>query len=243
VTVLASVLVIAAPRPALAQDETHWGVTGSVVPTWIVPKQISPVFGVDRNAPVSVVDVTGSEFRVGIVRGRERGGEWGVSLVHKRFRNSSIIAQEDAAAFADPNGLAIGITTHGFSYSLDDVTLTGVSIERFSPLATIGNVAQIGLTYGGGVAALRGTASGLVFDQAGTTAETHPVDQLFVEGDERVSLFHVGHMSIHAVPLARLELTFSSTIARGVKLRGSGGFNFPGYEAGSISVVYLFGAR
>jgi hypothetical protein len=44
-------------------------------------------------------------------------------------------------------------------------------------------------------------------------------------------------------PLAKFELTVAGIVAPGLKVRASRGFNFPGYQVGSISLVYLFGAR
>jgi hypothetical protein len=48
---------------------------------------------------------------------------------------------------------------------------------------------------------------------------------------------------LRVVPLAKLELTVAGLVAPGLKVRASGGFNFPGYQAGSISLVYFFGPR
>src|SRR3712207_8345135 len=39
----------------------------------------------------SQIDVTGREFRIGVVRGTTFGGEWGVALVHKRLDAQSSV--------------------------------------------------------------------------------------------------------------------------------------------------------
>ena len=62
-----SVVLLFAP-PAVAQ-ESHWGVTGSFVPKWqAVPELWKLLYDVKE------ADASGSEFRIGVVRGSDRGG-------------------------------------------------------------------------------------------------------------------------------------------------------------------------
>jgi hypothetical protein len=55
-------------------------------------------------------------------------------------------------------------------------------------------------------------------------------------GDERDS-------HLFAVPFGKVEAAVGVILAPGVKIRGSGGFDFPGYTMFSITGVFLFGAR
>jgi len=227
---------------ARAHDATRWGISGSFVPAWSIAKQLSNLLvAVDRDAPSSAVEIRGSEFRLGFVRGQELGGDWGVSLVRKQFGRNSRVAQTDLFPLFDSRGRMVGETPYGFSDGLDGVTLTGVEYHRFKPFATIKQRVQIGVTYGGGVGQLAGRARGVEFDEQGTKPVERPVNGLFDQGD--VGLLSVADYTLKPVPLAKLELSLAGLIAPGLKVRASGGFNFPGYEVGNISVVYLFGSR
>lgn len=226
---------------ASAQDATRWGVSGSFVPTWAISSQLSTLLvGLDE-ADTSAVHIEGSEFRIGFVRGRELGGDWGLSLVRKRMKPESVVMQSDRDPVFDARGRFLGEVPAGFSYALGGVTLTGLEYHRFRPFTTIKERVQIGLTYGGGAGWLEGLATGVEFGADGTRRVERPVNELFDDGE--VGLFSVAGYTLPVVPLARLELTVGGLVAPGLKVRASGGFNFPGYETASISVVYLFGSR
>ena len=94
----------------------------------------------------STLDVKGPEFRVGVIRGTTLGGEWGVSLIHKRLSKESTIEIEGS------NDLLTVIA--------DDAELIGVEVHRFFPFARAGRV-QIGVNLGGGIAQLRGFVTGV----------------------------------------------------------------------------------
>lgn len=240
--VIMSVLAfVASAGSARAQDATRWGVTGSFAPSWKIAEQLSDLLvAVDRDVQASAVNIQGSEFRIGVARGRELGGDWSVSLVRKRFDRDSHVAQMDRFPTVDARGRFVE-QTEGFSYTLDNVTLTGIEYQRFRPFATIKERVQVGLTYGAGVGWLGGEARGIEFGFDGTRQVERPAGALFDEGE--VGLFSVMDYTLKPVPLARLELSVAGLVLPGVKVRASGGFNFPGYQVGSLSVVYLFGSR
>jgi hypothetical protein len=239
-TLLTFVLAFAAATgTARAQDATRWGVAGSFAPSWKIAEQLSDLLiAVDRDAQTSAVNIQGSEFRIGVVHGRELGGDWSLSLVRKRFRDSNV-AEMNQLEFFD--GRRVVREAWGFSYDLNDVTLTGIEYQRFRPFATIKERVQVGLSYGGGVGWLGGQARGIEFDPDGTRQVERQPDALFSEGE--VGLFSVMDYTLKPVPLARLELSVAGLVLPGVKVRASSGFNFPGYQVGSLSVVYLFGSR
>jgi len=239
--VLSTLVFFASVAAAGAQDATRFGASVSFVPAWRMAEQLSDLLvAVDRDAESSAVDVRGSEFRLGFVRGRDLGGDWGVSLVRKRLRDSRV-AQIDRFLVPDRTGRFLREQTFGFDYDLNNVTLTGVEYHRFRPFVTIRERVQIGLTYGGGVGWLGGSARGVEFDETGANEVERRPDALFDGGD--VGLFSVFDKTLTPTPLARAELSVATLILPGLKVRASGGFNFPGYEVGGISVVYLFGSR
>jgi len=68
---LGALCLLLLPTGALAQDQTHWAVVGSVTPQWKVPSQLEELFD-------GTVDLKGTDFAIGIARGRHRSGDWGV---------------------------------------------------------------------------------------------------------------------------------------------------------------------
>ena len=136
----AALALLILPAEAGAQDrDSHWGVSFGFTPRWSATDSTMPV-GVLWD-DVDEIDLSGSELRVGIIRGSELGGDWGISFVRRRFRDQSVIDLTSA-------GDARNVT--------DGVGLTGVEIHRFSPFITVAGAVQIGMEYGGGVGTLSG---------------------------------------------------------------------------------------
>jgi hypothetical protein len=191
-------------------DDTSWGITGGVSPRWTIPGTLfADLFD------ASTLDVKGPEFRVGIIRGTTLGGEWGVSLIHKRLSKESTIEIEGS------NDLLTVIA--------DDAELIGVEVHRFFPFARAGRV-QIGVNLGGGIAQLRGFVTGV---QLGATSSSFslPFPEAFV----------VAGREIDWLPLGRAELGAATIIGERLKIRVSGGFNMPGFQVISFSFSYLLG--
>jgi hypothetical protein len=206
-----TILMLCAASPASAQiDDPSWGITAGVSPQWSMPGEwLAGLFD------ATTVDVKGPEFRVGVIRGTTMGGEWGVSLIHKRLSKESTIEVEGS------NDL--------FTVVADDAELIGVEVHRFFPFARAGKV-QIGVNLGGGIAQLRGFVTGR---QTGvtTTDFTLPFPDAFtVTGTE-----------IDWIPLARAELGAAILAGDRLKVRVSGGFNMPGFQIISLSFSYLLG--
>lgn len=213
-------------------QESSWGVSASIVPAWTVPND-NALFKMMFDA--ESVDVSGSEFRVGFVRGRTLGGDWGVSFVRRTLKDGSSVSdlyREEAA----PN-IEIGDFT-----TLHNVEITGVEIHKFSPFGTIKQRVQIGLVFGGGIGSSKGVLErrSVSLDQrfvgntpiftARETRETLDAKELIFPGNG-------------LVPLGRLELAVAGIVAPGVKVRASGGLSFPGTHSFSIAGVYLIGAK
>ena len=125
-----------------AQDrDSHWGVSFGFTPRWTASESSTPV-GVLWD-DVDELDLSGSALRVGIIRGSELGGDWGVSFVRRRLRDHSVI---DFTSAGDAR------------YVTDGVALSGVEVHKFSPFVTVAGTVQVGLEYGGGVGMLAGDA-------------------------------------------------------------------------------------
>jgi hypothetical protein len=199
------------PARADAQiDDTSWGITAGVSPRWSMPGTLlANVFD------ATTVDVKGPEFRVGVIRGTTNGGEWGVSLIHKRLSKESVFEIEGSQD-------TLTVVTN-------DAELIGIEVHRFFPFVRTGHV-QIGANLGGGIAQLRGFVSGVQVSGTSTTF-TLPFPEAFV----------VAGREIDWLPVGRAELGAATLIGERLKIRVSGGFNMPGFQVISLSFSYLLG--
>lgn len=206
VIALAAVLLSASAASAQSFN-SHWGIQASFAPSWTVPDSARVIFDADT------LSVEGSEFRVGVVRGRTLGGDWGLSFVQKSL---------DDGSFTD--GEAVTRTAR-------DVIVRGVAIDKFGVFGTIKERVQIGMIFGVGV----GTASGSVteFNKELDVSEE-------VEGKR---FFSFMGEELPVVPLGRLELAVAAIVMPGLKVRASGGINYPGVATFTVGGVYLFGER
>lgn len=208
VAALFVLVLLATPLCAAAQSfNSRWGVQASFVPSWSVPEAAKDLFDAET------LTVEGSELRVGVVRGRTLGGDWGISYVQKML--------DDGSFTESPS----------FTRTTEGVTVRGVAIDKFAPFGTIKERVQIGMIFGIGV----GQASGVVrhFDkQTGDTADV-----------EAKRFFSPFGQDIPVVPLARVELAVAAIVMPGLKIRASGGVNYPGVSRFTLGGVYLFGER
>jgi hypothetical protein len=226
---VAAAVLVGGNNPALAQDSS-WGVIGGLTPSWRVPDNaIKNLF--DARA----VDLSGSELRIGIVRGQEFGGDWGVSLINKKFKEGSTVTRQSDYDVADRGTFPalLGFTT-------TDTSLLGVELHKYANLATIKDRVQLGMVFGGGIGQLRGTVNrhAEVFINEGQADILN-----FNESVVASELFAPLGFEVEYVPLFRAELAVSGIVAPGLKVRASGGFNMPGTQVFSISAIYYFGGR
>lgn len=199
------------PPAAVAQiDDTSWGITAGVSPQWSVPgTMLASLFDASR------LDLKGPEFRVGVIRGTTLGGEWGVSLIHKRLSKESVIEVEGSNAV--------------ITVVADDAELIGLEAHRFFPFARSGSV-QFGANVGGGIAQLRGFVTG-VYEGGTSTSFTLPFPDAF----------GVAGRQIDWLPVGRAELAAAALVGERLKVRVSGGFNMPGFQVVSLTFSYLLG--
>jgi hypothetical protein len=159
------------------------------------------------------------------------GGDWGVSLIRKRFRDGS-------TSLVDLDSGCAGTPCGTFYTTTSDTSLLGVEVHRFVSFATIKQRVQIGLNIGGGVGRMRGSIARLTRQPVGFSDIIQSEDT--VEASE---LFQPAGTQLKAVPLARLELAVAGIVAPGLKVRVGGGLNLPGYSRVSMDIVYLFGVQ
>ncbi len=221
--------------PCAAQTEgykDHWGVSASFVPRWRVPSQLADLWDIET-------DMRGSEVRAGIVRGRDVGGEWGVSFVKKTVDEGSTVQLRRSACVQLPSGSPQ--CARGAYDITRDAGMTGVEAHLFIELATIRRVG-IGVAFAGGIARLDGTSDRflehLVVNGSAVTAVT---ESLGIEPfKETLQGFPE---SWRVVPIGRVELGVGVLVRPGVKLRATSGVNFPGYHRIGMHIQYLLGAK
>ena len=133
--------------PATAGAQSHWGVSFSATPKWDLAGQLKDLLQ-DED---SIVDIKGSELTVGVVRGSTRGGDWGVSFVHKPFEDGSGSVELGEDCFQ-----TTCLTTTETNV-FQDVKLTGVEFHWFARFVNIKDRVQLGLNIAGGVASVSGS--------------------------------------------------------------------------------------
>lgn len=224
--------ICAAQTPAQT-DRSRWGVSASFTPNWRVPEDVGK--NLFEEAPI---DISGSEFKIGVVRGRDFGGDWGVSFVRRTVKDGSTLGTSSENCFG-----IFGCGLQGRTYVYRDVRLTGVEVHKFVPFVTIKQRAQIGMNFAGGVGRFEGTAdeyryNPFVTDSRGRILSATNRQPVVIAGIEAKSLFIV-----QPVPLGKVEISVAGIVAPGFKVRVSGGFSFPSYPAVNVTGIYLIGRR
>jgi hypothetical protein len=116
------------------------------------------------------------------------------------------------------------VTAIGHRYQLGPrVVLSGVMAEQFAPLATIRRT-QIGVVLAAGAGRVEGKAT---LSSTGEESNVRDVLTIFA----RPQPYH---------PLGRCELAVAVATAPGMKMRFSGGFDWPGSTRLSVTAMYFF---
>jgi hypothetical protein len=225
-------------------------VFASFVPNWSIPGGMGNWFFENPNSP----KMSGRDFRVGVVRGRQLGFEMGASFVRKTVSSLDI-------TYLDPTNSGFYPTT---IYTAPiDVHMTGADAHLIFPLARIGERIQIGVLAGGGMAWLPNTPiqeriEGPPFfadaSSLSSPLQSPPATGGFVRDLQsqpvplvpgtRYALANAVLYDIsptdHFWMLLRGQLAADFLVASSLKLRVAGGFNYPGMQAIGVDAVYLF---
>lgn len=213
--------------------QSRWGLTGGFTPSWQFLQPVADLLDME-------VSISGSEFEVGVVRGRHEGGDWGLSFVRKNVKDGSMVRDLNGACFSIDRGPDTCLPT---TFTPIGMSVQGVEAHTYLPFVTIKRRVQIGMNLAGGVGKVSGHVEerrsevDLVFDPVRRQAV--PTFYETVEITEAKTLL-AGH---DIVPLAKIELAAAVLVAPGLKVRVSGGFNVPGYRTFGVTSTYLFGSR
>lgn len=229
-------IAVAHAIPAAAQDQSHWGISGSFVPRWEFLYFIED--SMERN-----VEMEGADLSIGVIRGRPSGSEWGISFVRRRIQDDSIVVQQETLKCVSRAGLS-DLCARGAFHLTRDASLTGVQAHRFFSLGTIADRVQIGAVISGGVARLRGEAEEVrehlqvaINPATGATSVTVASDSAIVEAWE---IFDDTGLDEY-IPIGGIEAAVAVVIAPGTRLRFGAGANFPGFHLFSVTAQFFFG--
>jgi hypothetical protein len=213
--------------------ESHWGVSGSLVPHWVFPDPLANAWDLETN-------IVGSEFRIGIVHGSDRGGDVGVSFVKKHVADESFVNLRETACVQVPgSGPECARGTYHITH---DAGFTGVEAHVFLPFGTIAQRVQIGGTFAGGVARIDGTVDRFVEHLVINGTNVTRVTDALGPGTFKETMQDIPQ-EWSVTPIGRAELSVAVLVRPGLKIRASGGINFPGFHVIGFYAHYLFGAR
>jgi hypothetical protein len=231
VTAIFLVSALLVPAAATAQDRSGWGVVASFTPkqSWKIVEGLDEfIFSHEGSA-----DLSSTDFSIGIARGRTRGGDWGVSFSRRSIADDSRFQSD--TELCDATGCTAAISEY---YLTRGVTFSALEVHKYVNFATIARRVQVGLNVAGGIGAFDGELERHQFD-----FDFRVVNNQFVpvqiESVEAVPARDIQGFS--PFPLGRVEVAVGGILAPGLKLRVSGGFNFPGYTTIRVTGVYLFG--
>jgi len=229
--VLAGAILVLLPRVCFAQDPSHWGVVGSVTPTWKVPSQLEQLFD-------GTVDIKGTDVSIGIARGRSRSGDWGASFIHKKLKDGSRVegVDQDCTSFSN------GCFRDGESITTRGVAINGLEVHKYVPFVTIRERVQIGMNIAGGFGKFAGTLEKHTF--RGEPVAFNPTGRPTGRQTETVTTERASELiPLSVVPLLKVQAAVGIIVAPGFKLRLQGGLDLPGYEYVSVVGVFFVGAR
>jgi hypothetical protein len=230
--VVLALAILATPCTGFAQPTaaSAWGVSGAFAPEWSTPTWLTWLFDGGESS-----NVFGSEFRLGLVRGSPTGGDWGVSFVSKRFNDDSRVV-DGGSTFCTSAGCVSPQT----ALEPRGARISGAEIHKYFNFGTIKRRAQIGLELAGGAGTMKGRALRTATDYRSEPAGTGPAwtETVTQEDLPATALFAE---EVEYVPLVRFELGVGVVLSNALKVRVTGGFNFPGTQAVSVRAIYLFG--
>jgi hypothetical protein len=224
--VIALVCLLFIPAAGAAQDrESRWGAGISFTPNWTGQKTLTELLVAEGEGSVE-----GSQFTVGIVRGRSLGGDWGVSFVRTPFTDPTRIVYAEADC-DDGACFAFQETT-----TLRRVILTGVEAHVFFPVVTIKQRVQVGFNVGGGVARVEGEIERAFSQQSSFTL---PNGEVFTDEFSDLTVEPANEVMFRLQPLMKVELQGAVIVHPRVKVKVSWGQNYVGLGMRVGAVVFF----
>jgi hypothetical protein len=230
---LAAAIVLAGTTAYAQSSDSHWGLAASFTPTWRVPSAADDL--IDRT-----IDVSGTAFEVGLIRGRDLGGDWGLSFVQKRVADDSSVTVPGSVCYSVG---VINACSPETVYAPRGMVVQGAELHKYIPFVTIKRRVQLGMNLAAGAGRISGRADKTEWALVSTF---DPASRQYVSSfDPRVSSVPAEEVldGYRVVPLAQVELAAALVLFPGFKVRASGGIDLPGTRTVGITATYLFGAR
>lgn len=241
----ACAFVVSGASSARAQsdDPARWGARVTFSPSWTIPQRVMEIDVLaDYLGPGS--KVSGREFSIGVVRGRQRGGDWGLAYFRKSLSDSTRVITSGSEYCIGQNGADQCVSGTG-TYTTRGAALHGAELHAFIPWFRIKERVQVGMTLGagamvptGGTVTKRSEDFDVSFDPTNGQAVLTPTEQV-TELDAKAFLEDLGVPTV--LPTMRLELAVTGSVTPYLKVRASGGINLPGTQIFSVTAIYLFG--
>lgn len=232
---LALALLLALPAAAQAQSKdepSSWGVGVSFAPLWRAHEQFQKIFIIEESDQL----LEGSEFSIGLARGRKLGGYWTVGFVSKPFKNVTVSQTEE---FSETNQFGTFFNRFTTTTTFRDVRFKGIEAVKYFALATIKQRAQIGLTVGGGIGFPEGTVETVEVSFNRNTPNQGPVNESTEQYEETLP---ANEYFFKYQPLFKIEIQGAAILMPGLKATVAWGINNPG-KGVRVGAVYLFGAK
>jgi hypothetical protein len=230
------------PTPAPSSGSSnakasHWGVVFSGTPSWYVPNSI-----IDKIASGGGATIVGSQFTIGIVRGRAMSGDWGVTFVHERVKDGSNGFSNDTSCGFTNGPISGGCFNTSGAAVAQGVKMNGVQVHKFIPFGTIKRRVQLGLELAGGFGSLSGTLQKTSSDITNVLMNPKTGQRTAVL-TTTVTTEDVTAELPNKVPLGHLTVVAAAIITPAIKVRWEGGMLMPGQSFSTIVVTFLFGAH
>jgi hypothetical protein len=224
-------LVALLPRPAAAQEQERWGVQVYGTPSWEIAGQLKKIMFEDDETGT----LKGSEVGIGLVHGRTRGGDWGISFVRKPFDDASGVRSEDAQCTFNNKQCWTEV---------EDTRFRGVYLNAFElhwapAFVTIKNRVQIGINVGGGLGAMKGNVV-KTKDGFNVGAFNNQTQLNVLTPFHTVETTPASEELMKYFPLIKIEAVGSFILTHSLKVKVAGGVNFPAYST-RVMAVYFFG--
>jgi hypothetical protein len=242
----------------------RWGVVAGFTPLWSTPTNWGRVF-ITNTDPERKGELRfeGSDFRIGVVRARPLGFEWGLSYVRKTVSDNLRLPKQNynyysGGSFTDANP----VTYTG----VERVEVSGFDSHVVVPAGRIGSRVQIGALLGGGFGLLpeepvlktvtgppyypgcQPTVTPVLVPPAtgGCVADESGQFVPLISGTNRSEVTESlvdawGQQNFWL--FMRTQVAVDVMIAQPLKVRFAGGFNYPSAQYFGVDVVYLIGAR
>lgn len=245
--------------PAQPRPRSHWGVLVGIAPSWTTPTEWGRLFfeGIDSSRPMRF---EGRDLRLGVVRARPLGFEWGLSYVRKSVSKDFEVPRE-AFSFGGTS-----FTPSETYTGIENIEISGVDSHVVIPAGHIGRRVQIGALLGGGIGSVPETAVNKLVEgppfyatcQSSAVQLPNPPASGGCLQDLFGTFIPLAPGARSATTLApfsdvsimdpmwlfwRMQLAVDVMVAEPLKVRFAGGFNFPSAQYFGVDLVYLFNTR